>query len=82
MRTIRIQFSVYPEYIEKFKSLNTDPFDSNSVFLMKLIDEQVRLKNSQSIQEDLSSDVDFPLFRDEWEKSSLYPLDGHFLYCV
>ena len=65
MRTIRIQFSVYPEYIEKFKSLNTDPFDSNSVFLMKLIDEQVRLKNSQSIQEDLSSDVDFPLFRDE-----------------
>lgn len=40
-KTIRLQFTVFPEYADKIKRINTDPFDSDSVYLMKLIDREL-----------------------------------------
>jgi len=40
-KTVRLQFTVFPEYAEKIKLVNTDPFDTESVYLMKLIDREL-----------------------------------------
>lgn len=40
-KTIRLQFTVFPEYAEKIKRANTDPFDSESTYIMKLIDREL-----------------------------------------
>lgn len=40
-KTVRLQFTVFPEYADKIKRVNLDPFDTDSVYLMKLIDREL-----------------------------------------
>lgn len=46
----RVQFTFFPGYMEKLERLNQSPFDSVSVFLMRLIDRELA-KMSQGIPE-------------------------------
>ncbi len=46
----RVQFTFLPGYMEKLERLNQSPFDSVSVFLMRLIDRELA-KMSQGIPE-------------------------------
>jgi len=64
-KTIRLQFTVHPEYADKIKRANTDPFDSDSVYLMKLIDRELAslgiqkpLPESKSTPETLNKDTE------------------------
>jgi len=64
-KTIRLQFTVYPEYADKIKRVNTDPFDTESVYLMKLIDRELAslnaqnpMQNSKSNPEALNTDTE------------------------
>jgi hypothetical protein len=47
-KTIRLQFTVFPEYADKIKRANTDPFDTDSVYLMKLIDRELASIEAQN----------------------------------
>lgn len=50
-KTIRLQFTVFPEYAEKIKRANTDPFDSESTYIMKLIDRELASLSAKTPEE-------------------------------